>query len=154
WDVYAPLDSRPPGLATLWDDLASPDGERAHAAMVAARRTPGEAVAVLKKKLRPAGPMKPEVLARWIDRLVDDDPGERKRAAAVLVDLDEVAAPALRRVLHGSPAPQLRQAVESVLNRPSGPETTPRALQVLRAVEFLTVANTPEARVFLEALAH
>jgi WD40 repeat protein len=153
WDVYAPLDSRPPGLATLWDDLASPDGEKAHAAMVAALRTPDDAVAVLKKKLRPAEPMKPEVLARWIDRLVDDNPGERKRATAVLIDLGEVAAPALRRVLNGSPAPQLRQAVESVLNRPSGPVTTPGGLQVPRAVELLTVANTPEARVFLEALA-
>jgi WD40 repeat protein len=153
WDVYAPLDSHPPGLATLWEDLASPDGEKAHAAMVAALRTPDAAVAVLKKTLRPAEPLKPEVLARWIDRLVDDNPGERKRATALLIDLGEVAAPALRRVLNGSPAPQLQQAVESVLNRPSGPVTTPGALRVVRAVELLTVANTPEARAFLEAVA-
>src|SRR5206468_4152430 len=117
WEVYAPLASRPPELTTLWDDLASPDGEKAHAAMVAALQTPEEAVAVLKNKLRPAEPLKPEVLARWIDRLVDDNPDERQRATAMLLDLGEVAAPALRRVLHGSPAPQLRQAVESVLNR-------------------------------------
>jgi WD40 repeat protein len=153
WDVYAPLDSRPPALATLWDDLASSDGEKAHAAMIAALRTPEAAVALLKKKLRPAEPMNPKVLARWIERLVDDNPAERARATAMLVDLEEVAAPALRRVLKGSPAPQLRQAIESVLNRPSGPVATPGALQVLRAVELLTVANTPEARALLEALA-
>jgi hypothetical protein len=153
WDVYAPLDTRPPGLTTLWDDLASLDGEKVHAAMVAALRTPEEAVAVLKKKLRPAEAMKPEVLARWIDQLVDDDTAVRERAAAALIDLDEAAAPALRRVLAGSPAPQLRHALESVLNRIQGPVTSPATLQVLRAVELLTVADTHEARVLLEALA-
>jgi WD40 repeat protein len=152
WDVYAPLDTSATGLK-FWDDLASTDGEQAHAAIVAALRTPDEAVAVLKKHLRPAEPMKQEVLARWIDRLVDDNPGERERAAAVLIDLEEVAAPALRRVLNGSPAPQLRRAIESVLNRPPGPVTSPATLRVLRAVEVLAVANTREARVLLEALA-
>src|SRR5262249_15448009 len=125
WDVYSPLATRPRGLTSLWDDLSSPDGEKAHAAMVAALRTPEEAVAVLKKKLRPAEAMKSEVLARWIDQLVDDDTAVRERAAAALIDLDEAAAPALRRVLAGSPAPQLRHAIESGLNRIQGTVTSP-----------------------------
>ena len=151
--MYSPLDTRPHGLTTLWEDLSSPEGEKAHAAMVAALRTPEEAVAVLKKKMRPAEAMKPEVLTRCIDQLVDDDTAVRERAAAALIHLDEAAAPTMRRVLAGSPAPQLRHAIESVLNRTQGPVTGPATLQVLRAVELLTVANTHEAQVLLEALA-
>src|SRR5207302_1795978 len=73
----------------------------------------------------------------------------REKAARELENLAEAAYPALRAVLAGSPALEVRRRVERLLERPLA--VAPAAA---RAVEVLEHAGTPEAREQLRRLAH
>lgn len=152
WDAYAPFENEA-RLTTLWDDLASTEADRAHAAIVAALQKPDEAVALLKDKLQATKAVKAETVERWIDQLVDDEPRVRERAVAELVYHADAVIPALRRRLDGKPAPQLRTAIEAVFERFAGPATNPEILREMRAVELLEFAGTRQARAILETLA-
>ena len=63
-------------------------------------------------------------------------------------------APALRRALEGRPLSlELRRRIEGLLERLQGPITSGERLRLMRAVEVLGQAATPEARKLLEELA-
>src|SRR5205823_6941627 len=58
-------------LATLWDDLAAADAQRAWAALVKLRAAPAQALPLLQKHLRP----------------VKDNPATAEQIAALIADL-------------------------------------------------------------------
>jgi hypothetical protein len=66
---------------------------------------------------------------------------------------EELAAPALRKVLEGKPSLEVRKRVESLLDALKEPVTSSEKLRLLRAVETLERADSPEARALLERLA-
>ena len=158
WDVAEvlalPLPTPPlRSLADLWADLASDDAARADAAIRALVDRPGEALLLLKDRLRPVVPVEAGVLARLREDLDSDDFGTRQSAAKELRALGHLAEPALRRLLEGKPSPEVRRAAEEMLALLDDSVPDPERLRVLRGVEALEAMGTPEARQALKTLA-
>src|SRR5262249_5172195 len=133
---------RPPGpedLEGLWRDLAGPDAARAYRALGDLVLAGDAGVAFLKTRLSPVPPLEPEV-ARRVAGLVADLGSDafkvRQRAAAELEKLAGAAAPALRKVLAGDPALEVRRRVEKLLAGVEGKEAV-HELRRQRAVEAL-----------------
>jgi RNA polymerase sigma factor (sigma-70 family) len=135
----------------LWADLSEADAARAWRATWRLAAAPREAVALLRRRLRPAEPPDAARLSRLVAALDAERFAERERAARELEAAGEVAAPALRKALGAGPAPEARRRIEGLLENCTGP--TPARLLALRATAVLEHAGTPEARALLEALA-
>jgi RNA polymerase sigma factor (sigma-70 family) len=137
----------------LWRDLASADSARAYRAMRTLLADRQETVRFLKDRLRPIPPTDSRQIARWVSDLDADDFAVREKATAALVELGDLAAPALRRALANRPSAELRRRVESLLGT-LAPASSPELLRAVRAVEVLERLATPEARGLLTTLAH
>jgi len=162
WDVGLPAGRRP-GQAALkpkeveafWDDLAG-DGPRAFQAVWALRDAPVQAVPFLKKRLRPAAPLKPdqELRLRQLIRALDDRRfAIREKAGQEVIALGPAAVPALKQALNDKPSAEARRRLEPLLEALSGTVLSAEQMQGLRAVDVLEYIGTPEARQILESLA-
>jgi WD40 repeat protein len=140
-------------LEGLWTKLASSDAEKAYGAIWALADAKKAAVPFLAERLRPASKVEKRRIAQLIAELDSKRFGVRQRATKELERLGEIAAPALRKVLEGSPGLELQRRVEQLLPKVTGPLTDPEVLRGLRAVEALERAGTPEARKVLAVLA-
>jgi RNA polymerase sigma factor (sigma-70 family) len=156
WDLPAP--SRPAialsdaELEACWSDLAGSDGGRALAALARLADVPGQAVPLLRDRLRPAQPPSADELRRLLADLDDADFVRREAAGKRLTELGELAEAALRGALAGEPSPEVRRRVEALLaGLPLVQAPDPR--RHLRAVRLLEGAGSPEARRSLERLA-
>lgn len=156
WDVPGIL-RRPRGeikelrqeeLKALAADLAGKDGGKVHRAVRALAADPVRSVPFLGRRLRPAVAVDPKVTARLIADLGGNRFAVREKAAQELEQLAEAAHPALRAVLAGSPALEVRRRVERLLEHPCA-----LPVPVLRSLEILEHAGTPEARDLLRRLA-
>jgi hypothetical protein len=146
----------PEELESLWSDLGGEDAARACEAIRALEARPGQAVPLLRQRLRPLAEWPPRELARWVADLDADDFGVRERATAGLERWGRWAEPSLRAALAGRPSPEARRWLERLREQAGdgeGPVPTPEALRALRALEVLEQARTPEARRALEVLA-
>jgi RNA polymerase sigma factor (sigma-70 family) len=156
WDL--PALSRPasplPGaeLEAHWADLSGADGGRALAALARLTDVPGQAVPLLRDRLRPAQPPSADELRRLLAELDDADFARREAATKRLTELGELAEAALRGALRGEPSPEVRRRVEALL---AGQRLvqTPEARRNLRVVRLLEGIGSPEARQLLERLA-
>jgi HEAT repeat protein len=77
----------------------------------------------------------------------------RERAVRELEELGELAGPALRKELDGSPSPEVRRQVTRILQQLQFPGSSPELLRAMRAIEVLGQIATPEAKAALETLA-
>jgi WD40 repeat protein len=151
WDVFGPAPAEPldaADLAQAWTDLA---GQNARAAFEGLRRlvtAPDQAVPFLAQRLEPAAVVSAEQVQTWIRQLDSDKFAERRRAATELAKLGDRAQAALRAILSATPSPEVRQAVQGLLDRIEA-----GAPEVPRAVEALEYIGTPAARRHLRALA-
>jgi RNA polymerase sigma factor (sigma-70 family) len=140
-------------LAEWWTDLTSTDARKAYRAICALAAAPGEAVPLLKERLRPV--VAPD--ARGIGRLIADlDSGRfatRERATQELEQLGELAELALLKAQEGRSSPEVRRRVNGLLTHLHGPARSPATLQALRAVEVLEHIGTPAAQEILKTLA-
>jgi hypothetical protein len=157
WDVTAPLAKLPPRkgilskqeLTTLWDALAG-DPPAAYRAMWTLVGAPGQAVPLLKGRLRPAGGDRQRLPGLLAD--LDSKRFEaRERASRELERFGEVAEPSLRRMVVGKPSLEVRRRVEYLLDRLS-PRRSPERLRFIRCVETLEQIGTPAAGEVLTAL--
>jgi hypothetical protein len=139
-------------LQGLWDDLAGAEAAPAYRAVTALAVAPGQAVPFLAGRLQPAPAVAPEGLARLLADLDDDAPAVRDRATRELEEAAPYAEAALRRTLGEGPSAEVRRRVRGLLQRLDRTDPGPEALRVLRAVEALERAGTPEARRLLEEL--
>ena len=144
----APAKLRREELQALWSDLAGNDGVKVHRAVWALAGDSARSVPLLGERVRPVVAVDPKVTDRLLADLGSSRFAVREKAARELEDLGEAAHPALRTVLAGSPALEVRRRVERLLERPPAP---PPAAS--RAVEVLEHAGTPEARELLQRLA-
>jgi WD40 repeat protein len=140
-------------LPALWADLAATDAARAGRAVARLAADRGQAAHFLGQRLRPIAVPDQRRLTRLIAHLDDDRFAVRERATAELEKLSDVAEPALRKALLGSPTLEARRRIERLLGAledvpPSGEE-----LRALRAVEALEAMGTAEAKKELTALA-
>jgi WD40 repeat protein len=142
-----------PALDALWADLASKDATRAFDAIRKLSSSPDQAVPLLKDRLRPATPADPQRLAHLLADLGSDRFELRRQAQSELEELGELAEPALRKALAGTPSLDLRQRLERLLDNLSGPVHLAGQVRDLRAVELLELLGSPEARQLLQVLA-
>jgi WD40 repeat protein len=140
-------------LSTLWDQLASPDAEDADRAIRRLLSHPHQATALLREQLKPVPPVSKEAIARLVADLDDSKIKVRTSATKELERLAELAEPALRACLAGTPTLEQRQRVEKLLTRLHEPLGPGDKLRALRAVEVLDVLGTPEAIEVLRILA-
>jgi RNA polymerase sigma factor (sigma-70 family) len=140
-------------LDALWADLAKPDGAAAFAATRKLLTDRAAAVELVKARVRPVPGADEDRVARLVVDLGSKF-AERRKAAAELEQLGELAVPQLKQALDGTPPLELRQRVEQLLAKATVPNLDGDRLRDLRAVELLELAGTPEAKRVLEALAN
>jgi RNA polymerase sigma factor (sigma-70 family) len=159
WDVGGRLNRRqgPPTaqqLEAFWADLLG-DAARADHAIWDLAAAPEQALALLRKLLKPAVPADAKRVSRLLADLDSKNFTARKQAAADLEQLAELVEPALRRALADRPTPEVARQLEGLLEKAERAVLSPRgeALRVVRALEVLEHIGSPEARAFVEALA-
>jgi WD40 repeat protein len=161
WDMTAPALRRWPRWAgntltdpeALWAGLADADGARAYRAVWQLVATPRQAVPFLRERLRPVRAPDPRRVARLVADLDSDQFDVREKATEELAGLGELAVPALRHALKGTPTPEARRRIERLLEQLGEGATSPARLRALRASAVLERIGTPEARRLLTELA-
>jgi RNA polymerase sigma factor (sigma-70 family) len=136
-----------------WDDLASADAGRAASALARLRAAPPEAVALIRRQVRPVAGVAPEKLQRWIKDLDSDAFTQREQATAELAKLGSLAEPTLKKALEDRPSQETRRRIADLLDRlPTEDPTSGEELRGLRAVELLERLAQPDADKQLQAL--
>jgi WD40 repeat protein len=141
------------GLDGLWTDLAGDDAGKAFEVILALSADPKQVTPFLRERLRPAVPVAPAVLDRWIADLQSDKYSERAKASEALEKLGDLAVPSLTKVLAGRPTLEARRRAEKLLDRLTGGPLSGEQVRLVRALEVLERQGTAEARGVLETLA-
>lgn len=137
--------------AAEWEALASPDGGRAYTAVHRLAGDPGQAVPLLRGRLRAAAARDPERLAKLIAGLDSDRYDARQEAQKALAELGDTAVPALRAALRAKPSVEAARRIQEILDGIGG--WSADQLQAWRAVEVLERIDTAEARQVLQEVA-
>lgn len=140
---------------TLWDALGDANPSKARQPLWALVSGGDESVAFLRTQLHPvASPASPETIARLVTDLDSREFAVRSKASASLIQLAELAEPALLEAQKKHPALELRRRIDELLKvivdlrtKPSGDK-----LRSWRAVEILEQIDTPQARQLLHTL--
>jgi WD40 repeat protein len=148
-----PREMKTDRAATLWEDLAGENAVRAYAAHWELVEAPGEAIALLKQHLKPAGGERGKQFARWIADLEDEDFEVRQSASDELAKAGSSAEESIRRAMATNPPPETKRRLESLLEKLSTRVLSPEDRRGLRAIEILERITTPDARQLLESLA-
>jgi hypothetical protein len=146
-----PASAAPPSprdLAALWEELGGEDRLGAYEAIRTLAASPEQALPFLGERLKPVESIDPVRTSRLVADLHSESFGERKRAAAELRKLGDLALPALRKATENSRAPVLSRMLERLEEEYPTREQA-RALDAVQAVERM---GTAEARRFLERL--
>jgi hypothetical protein len=153
WDRPGPRLAKEP--RDLWPDLAGEDAARAYRAIWALVENPRPSTSFLKARLRPVAPTDAKHVARLLADLGSKRFAVRRRATQELAKLQELAEPALRKVLEGQPSLEVRQRVERLLAKLTSLRWNPTSerLRRLRALEVLEHIGTPGAKEVLKSLA-
>jgi WD40 repeat protein len=139
--------------ATVWADLRGADAARAFESMQWLTASPGSAVALLRRNLKPATPANPKQLEQWLVGLGSDRFRERQQATQELEKLGELALPALNKLLASEPPLETRRRAEQLVKRLTRFTLSGEELRQVRALEVLERLGTAEARQLLQALA-
>jgi RNA polymerase sigma factor (sigma-70 family) len=156
WDLGLPPEPRPKilsdkALESLWGDLGDADAGRADAAIWALVAAPQQALALLKKNVRPM-PDAPPDWRKWVKDLGSAQFAVREKASRELEALGERAYPVLKQELTGTPTLEVRHRIERLLGRLAYPLKSPDTIRELRAVEVLEHIGTEQAGQVLRAL--
>jgi RNA polymerase sigma factor (sigma-70 family) len=144
-----------PELENLWKDLGGDDAARAFRAMGSMMVAPGQAVAFLKKAVRPIAPLTQAQQKRLVKLIADLDHDEfevREKASEELGKLGKAAEATLRKALQGDLSPEQRERITALLENLAKNVPGQAQLGPLRAVEVLEHIATPEARQLLDEL--
>jgi HEAT repeat protein len=143
----------PPKLAQFWDTLKGDDAKPAYQAIWDLRQTGDQAVDFIKTHVKPVVKVEAEKVQKQVADLDDPAFDTRKKAAAELNQLGELAEPALRKALEGEPSAEVRKQAQSLLAKLRFPAYQGETLRALRAVQVLERIGTPKAREVLGELA-
>jgi hypothetical protein len=155
WDARACLPARRPAKLPdadkVWSGLADADAAAAYTLIRDLAAAPREAVAVLDKRLPVATPAEAAAIKRFVGGLDDDSFEAREEAGRRLSGLGEAARAALSDALAKKPSAEARRRIKELLDALDGPANSER-VRLIRAVEVLESAGTPEARRVLKRL--
>jgi WD40 repeat protein len=140
-------------LEPLWGDLAGEDAGKALQSVLKLAGAPRQAVPFLGERLKPAAPVDPRQVERWVADLESAKYAARQEAAVNLVKAGEQVVPALQKVLASQPTIETRKRVEDLLDKLTGGTPTAEQLRLVRAVEALERTGTSDARKLLRTLA-
>jgi WD40 repeat protein len=151
WDLGPAAAGTPAERDAPWDDLTGADAARAYRAVRLLAASP----AFFRDRLRPVAPADEARVARLIAELDGDDFAAREKAAAELERLGETATPAVRKALAKQPSAEVRRRLDALLQKATRAawDVTPDRLRLVRSLEALELAGTPDARQVLEGLA-
>jgi hypothetical protein len=135
--------------------MASADAAKAYRAIQKLAGSANDAVAYLKPRLRPIPVLDEKRIARLIADLDNDDFDVREEATKGLGKWEEAVLSFYQKALENAPAPEARRRLEALIDEQARRRSHPPAqrLQILRALEVLERADTPEARQVLETIA-
>ncbi len=135
------------GIA-VWDTLNSSDGEKVYSAVWSLVANPKAAVALLKEYLKPIQPIDTDRIERLIDRLDDDQFGEREKAqAALAAEGERIEGVLRRRSADNKLSLEAKQRVERILE--NSRRLDPECLRTLRAIHVLEQIGSREAYLLL-----
>jgi hypothetical protein len=140
-------------LVDWWTDLTCAEPAKARVAIRRMVSGSTRTVAFLRDHLRPTRSEKPEVLARLIEELGDDDFETRQHASRRLGALGEIAEGALRAALKKETDLERIHRLRNLVAALERVTIHPAQLATLRAVEVLERINNPEACALLRSLA-
>jgi truncated hemoglobin YjbI len=144
-------------LESAWAALASTDPPKAYRAISVLRAASGQAIPLLKERVRPMAPVADlKQLACWIADLDDKSFAMREKAQRAIERLDEPAIPALRRALADQPPPEVKRRLQDILAAVEPKlwgTRSPKQLRQIRAVQVLEYIGTSEAQQVLHSLA-
>jgi RNA polymerase sigma factor (sigma-70 family) len=141
-------------LDALWEDLASQDAVRAFRAAGVLRSSPGGAVTLLGKHLKPVAEPDAKQIERWLLALDSDDFTTREKASSELGRLGDLARPALESAFRKGASEEAARRIRTLLDqlKPTR-RLSLNDLRAVRAVEVLQSIATPEAKRLLSELA-
>jgi WD40 repeat protein len=149
----APVPVDPRDVPGLWAALASPDGSRAYRAIAALAARPADALPYLKERLKPAVPLKRELVAGLLKDLNSPAYVTREKATRALALLHDAVEPDLEKVLQDNPGLEVKRRVEGLLKKLQQPNRDPERRQALRGLEVLELVGTVDARELLRTIA-
>jgi WD40 repeat protein len=132
-------------LDAVWDALAESDGGRAYEAVRQLAGDPGQAVPYLAERVKPVSPPDATRVAKLIADLDADEFDARESARKELEKLGELALAPAREALKGRPSAEQRRSLEEVIQAGATPKLSGERLRLVRALEALEMAHTPEA---------
>lgn len=140
----------------LWSDLKGKDARRAYRAIWRLRAAQGDALALLRSKVkRAAGKAATAAeIARLIDNLDAPRFTVRERAERDLRELGAQAREPLQKALSRSRSPETRKRIEDLLAKLTATRPDENELGDLRALEVLQAIGGAEAKSLLDVLAH
>jgi hypothetical protein len=141
-----------PAVESLWTDLGSKDAAKANAAIQALGASPGQAVTMLKARLRPMTAVDRKMLNKLLDDLDNASSEVRDNAQRSLEKLGDLAADGIKERLKTSPPFEVVRRLEDLQRKLNAGNVTAETLQALRAIEVLELIGTPEARAVLETM--
>jgi WD40 repeat protein len=161
WDA-APAVKKLPALAAplakdrleaAWAALGENDGGKGYEAVRQMAGDPAKAVPFLAERVKPAALPDPARVKKLIADLDADEFDVRESARNGLEKLGELALAPAREALKGRPSAEQRRALEDVIKGAAAPSMSGERLRLVRALEALEMAHTPEAVKLLKAVA-
>ncbi len=147
WDMTCRPQAVPTAdrLPALWKDLASPDADVAGKSIWALVASAKLSVPFITDRLGEVPSADPKQIQRLIADLDSNNLGARQTAEKKLESLGKRAEPALRAAIKQGAALEQRLRIEQLLKKRETLQAAPEVLQVLRGIEVLEHADTPEA---------
>lgn len=128
------------GLQALWNDLSGADALARYGAVRNLAAFPAQALPVLRQRLKPVPAVDSPRIARLVADLEKDDFNERKKAAAELRQLGDLALPALRQANEARHGDIQRRILEKMESQYPTRDQLP-ALRALEALEQMGAAT-------------
>jgi hypothetical protein len=160
WDVTLPAlapgrggEPAGKGVTDAWDRLANSDPVRGYTGIAALAAAPGEAVPLLREKLRPCPVPTAAELDVVVARLGAPGFDDREKAVAELERFGPAVAAAAAARLAAAESPEVRARLGRFLAAYGGPHASPYELRSVRGVAALEAIGTPAAKDVLADLA-
>jgi RNA polymerase sigma factor (sigma-70 family) len=139
-------------LESLWAELAKSDPYTAFAATQKLLTDRKPAVHFLSERLRPV-PMIEEAQLNQLVAALGGSFSDRRKATTELERLGEMAVPQLRKTIEGNPSLDLKQRIETLLQKATVNKLQGDRLRERRSVELLELEGSAEAKHVLKSLA-
>jgi len=137
----------------VWHTLNEQDAAKAHAAIRVLAGDPAKSVAFLRDLVEPASGPDAKKLEKLIADLGNPKFTVREKAHKELDRLGDAAAPALRKAVESNASAEVRKAAKKLVDNMGVQPLTHDQLRLVRVVEVLEHAGTPEAIELLKKLA-